>query len=252
MSTPASASPIFARWMLGALLVGLALGGPAAWGYFDHQDRWQRPPPKVQMCFIGMGRLLRKPALVAPSEAYPGPDGETLYLTTPQFKAVQCANSLSHGTDKQLALALTNTDPDAQAKALVELVVSKLDKPETEVDAVGLYHMASAILEGTPQSDVVRAERKRLDEALGCRFVSQRMPQCSSRPGVPIWVWILGGIGGFALCLVPASLLQRLLARFGKKSDAKGEPAAKSEAKSAKGEAKADDAASEEKRDGEG
>lgn len=216
--------------MLVALLLGVALGAPAAWGYFDHQARWQRPPPKIGMCFIGVGRLLRKPVLVAPSEAYPGPAGETLYLTHAQFKAVQCANSLSHGTDKALALVLTNTDPDAQATALVELVVSKLDKPETEVDAVGLYHMASAILEGVPQSDAVRAERKKLDEALGCRFVSQRMPQCSSRPELPIWVWILGGIGGFAFCLVPASLLQRLLASFGKKSDAKTE--AKAEAKS--------------------
>lgn len=250
MSTPAAASPIFARWMWAALLLGVALVAPAVWGYFDYQDRWQRPPPKVQMCFIGMGRLLRTPALVAPSEAYPGPAGETLYLTNAQFKAVQCANSLSHGTDKELALVLTNTDPEAQAKALVELVVSKLDKPETEVDAVGLYHLGSAILQGVPQSDAVRAERKKLDEALGCRFVSQRLPQCSSRPELPIWVWILGGIGGFALCLVPASILQRLLARFGKKSDAKSELAAKS----AKSEAKADDeadAASEAKRDSE-
>lgn len=232
--------------MLAALLLGVALLGPAVWGYFDYQDRWQRPPPKIQMCFIGMGRLLRTPALVAPSEAYPGPGGETLYLTSAQFKAVQCANSLSHGTDKELALVLTNTDPEAQAKALVELVVSKLDKPETEVDAVGLYHLASAILQGVPQSDSIRAERKKLDEALGCRFVSQRLPQCSSRPELPIWVWILGGIGGFALCLVPASLLQRLLARFGKKSDAKTE--AKAEAKS---ETKTDDAESEAKRDSE-
>jgi hypothetical protein len=223
MSTPAPKTPTFARWMLVALLLGVALGGPAAWGYFDHQARWQRPPPKIQMCFIGLGRTLRKPALVAPSEAYPGPAGETLYLTNAQFKAVQCANSLEHGTDKQLALVLANTDPEVQATQLVELVVSKLDKPETEVDAVGLYHLASAILEGVPQSDSIRAERKKLDEALGCRFVSQRLPQCPSRPAMPIWVWILGGIGGFALCLVPASLLQRLLDRFGKKSDAKGD-----------------------------
>jgi hypothetical protein len=251
MGEASPTSSPFQRWMLGALLLGLGLGGPALWGYLDHQARWQRPAPKSQLCAIGVGRLLRAPVLVAPSEPFPGRDGATVYLTGAQYKAVQCANALSNGTDKDLAHVLAETDPEVQAKAIVDLTIGRLAKPETEADAVSLYHMASAVLEGLPASDAMRAERRRLDEALGCAFVGPRMPSCAARPEVPTWVWALGGIGGFALALVPASLLQRLLSRFMKKRDAKPAGAAKPAASDAKGDdAASDDASSETKRDG--
>ncbi len=139
MADPKPPPPVFARWMLPALALGCVVGGAGLWGYLQHTARWERPAPKVANCFLGVRPRLRQPTTVTPTEPYPGPGDETLYLTMPQTKAAQCAGALSAGTDKRIAAAFANADPDAQGRALAALLTGLPADPASDQDAVGLW-----------------------------------------------------------------------------------------------------------------
>lgn len=208
----------FRRWMLFALLGSLVAGGVVGAWYYQHQSKWMHYPPKADLRFQAIARKLTVPPNVSPSEEYPGPNGETTYLTEDQFRAVNAAASLPGDVNKRLAKALSEPDPDRQAELLFALVDSAPKTPDGDSTSLSLFYLASAALSAPPQTPARTATRSKLDETIGCRFYPvatvppMNLPACSKRPGLtPLYV--AAGLAAVPLLAILGSLLATLFQR---------------------------------------
>jgi hypothetical protein len=185
---------IFHRWMLYALAAFLVFGGAGFAIYWPYREKWERPPPKVDICFTALGNRLRRPAIVAPSEPYTI-DGQTYYLTDAQVRSAGCAARLPGHLNYDMVKVWAIEDGDEQANALRQLV---LDVPlDTDHDkrAFGAWRLSAGTLKSLPDTPVRNKAMQDIDEAIGCRFNHPQLPGCASRPGFPIHAGVLGGIG---------------------------------------------------------
>lgn len=202
----------FHKWMLGALLVSVATGIPAGLWYQSHDAQWQRRPPKLSACFVPLRARLEKPSIVSPSEPFPGPDGQTYYLTADQFRAVGCTSKFPSASAFKLAAAYATPDPEAQAKALSATVSAAPAGPDGDLEALSLWWLVKPSLQSLPESPIRESAIAEVDELVGCRFGEHpKLPGCSTRPAFPVGILVLGGVSAFALCLILASLLQSIL-----------------------------------------
>lgn len=203
----------FHRWMLGALCVATLTGVPSALWYRSYDERWQHRPPKSATCSAAtaLKAQLEKPAIVSPSEPFPLSEGETVYLTAAQFRAVKAASSLPNQAAQRLAAAYGQQDPEEQARALSAALAAARPGPEGDLEALGLWCLIAPSMQGLPEGPVREAAAREVDELVGCRFEHPKLPGCASRPPLPVGMFLLAGTGGFALCLILASLLQSTL-----------------------------------------
>lgn len=202
---------VFRRWMLGALLFGLAIGGAGFWIWWQYHETYERPPPRINPCFTGLGNRLKRPVIVSPSEPYTLEDGETAYLSDAQNRAAGCAARLPGRLDYKLARIWTTEDPEAQVSALRELVVGIPPDPSRDQEAFGMWRLAQGTLAGLPESPSRDKARADLDQFIGCRFNHPQLPACPTRPGFPILAGILGGIGGLSLLVLLGTLIVRTI-----------------------------------------
>ncbi|MFO0555797.1 MAG: hypothetical protein U0271_45895 [Polyangiaceae bacterium] len=202
VAPPAARRSIFSSWrtwmtvmMAVAVLFGASAG---AYEYF-YRTRFARPAPKIDPRYEGAARLLGVKPIVSPSEEYPGPNGETLYLTEEQFKAVNAAATLPRDAATRLAVALSEPNADKKAAMLIALMQSVPQGTEADAEAVAIYKMTLAANMTLPTKDQRTQTKAQLDSFIACRVIGRGIPtNCTSRP--PYWiVYVLGGsAAGFA------------------------------------------------------
>lgn len=212
----ASTPRLVDRWMLVAFVVSLAFGAGAAFWYNNYQSKWSRRAPKLDVRHEAAARRLSVPQNVSPSEEYPGPNGETLYLTQEQFKAANIVAALPGNAGKRLAGALAEKNPDRKAELLFALVNETPATPDGDKGALALYRMSVAALSAEPASAARDAAQAKLDRLIGCRFVGQRLPPCPDRPSEStLWALVAFAVVPFSAALVGLvlSFLSRRKAR---------------------------------------
>jgi hypothetical protein len=197
---PAPRAPRVLRlWMLPALVLGLAGAGLGFWIYDVHATEHDRLPPKLHPCFRILQKRLEKPSVVSPSEPFTLSDGETIYLTDTQNKAIGCAARLPGRADQDLARAWGIEDPDARARAMAELVEAVPPAAEHDKQALGLWRLTLGSLKAMPESAERDRAKQRIDQRLGCRFIHPALPECPTRPRPPLSAIALAGVGAAAL-----------------------------------------------------
>lgn len=187
------------------LLLGAGFAiATSAW-VLNYQKTWARPLPRVDVRFDVVGRKIAEPVRVSAAEEYPGPDGQTIYLTEEQFRAVSMAAGLSNEAGPRLAAAFAEKDPEAQADKLYALVDDAARAPERDRELVGMYRLVAGALAALPEGFKRDAAIENIDRLVGCRYVGPKIPSCPDRPtfttayvlgaaaGVP-WLVVLGGI----------------------------------------------------------
>jgi hypothetical protein len=205
---------VFRRWMLGALLFGLAVGGAGFWIWWQYHETWERSPPRINPCFQALGRRLQRPLIASPSEPYTIDNGETVYLSDAQNRAAGCAARLTGRLDYDLVRIWSTEDPEAQVSALREIVVRVPSDPSRDQEAFGMWRLAQGSLAALPASSSRDKARADIDQFIACRFNHPQLPGCPTRPGFPILAGILGGIGGSSLLALLGALIVRTIQHF--------------------------------------
>lgn len=184
---PTAEAPLFKRWVVACLVVAVvAAGGAAAWR-ISGQAKWPREAPKLDIRYEAAAVRLAAPQTVSPSEEYLAPDGDVVFVTQDELRAVNQAAALSATTARKLAKALAERDPERRVEGLFALINDVPATPDGDKQAIVLYRYITAGLAGTeaPSRD---STKTKLDRLIGCRFVGQRIPPCPDRPSeVPLW-----------------------------------------------------------------
>lgn len=246
---PATRPPILKRWMAYPLLIGAALAiGASAWA-LHYREVWSRPMPKVDVRFDVVGRKIAEPVRISPAEEYPGPNGETFYLTEDQFRAVSMTSGLSKEAALKLADALADKDPESQAAKLQAMIDDAAKSPDRDRELIGLYRINSGALKALPEGFKRDAAIESIDRVVGCRYVGPQIPPCPDRPSMAT-AYTLGGAASAAWLVAIGGIVAGLVARRRAKPAAPAaiapKDAAKSEAPGDDGEAPSADATAEE------
>ncbi len=180
-------APLFKRWVIACLVVAVVAGSGALVWRFHVQDGWGRSAPKLDVRYEAAALKLALPQTVSPSEEYLGPDGEIVFVTQDELRAVSQASVLSATTARKLAAALAEREPTRRIERLFALVSELPTTPASDKQAIMLYRFASSALSASTAP--TRADTKaKLDHMIGCRFVGPNLPKCPDRPSdVPMW-----------------------------------------------------------------
>lgn len=203
--------PIFERWMISVLAIGVLIGGAAGFLYYKHYDEWLRPGPKVKLCAVGVKSRLAKGELFTGDQEVIGLNDEKVYLTDNERRAVQCTGDFAPDAGKRLASAFNEREETARATGLAALVTS-IPKAERKRDdeASNLYHLIHGALEGMPKSEHRDKVIDELEESHACRYLRPR--PCAARPA-PTVPYALGAISGVSILVVLGGLARGLLRR---------------------------------------
>src|SRR5574341_969945 len=89
--------------MLGLVLVASLAGmAYAAFGWWRYANMWLRDPPKISPCALASGHLLKRPSpQVSGTEPHDDVNGDTVYLTPNEDRAVRCASGISSDLAKR-------------------------------------------------------------------------------------------------------------------------------------------------------
>lgn len=203
--------PLFERWMIQVLAVGVLLGVVAGFLYYKHYDEWLRPGPKVKLCAVGVKSRLAKGELFTGDQELFGLNDEKVFLTDNERRAVQCTNDFAPDAGKRLASAFNEREDNARATGLAALVTS-IPKAERNRDeeASNLYHLIHGALEGMPKTEHRDKVIDELEESHACRYLRPRA--CKSRPA-PTLPYALGGLSALAFVGVLGGIGRGLLRR---------------------------------------
>jgi hypothetical protein len=206
--------------VLAAIAFGtLALGGIAGKTFWSYYRAHLRQPPPLSSCVMLARHQVRKQELISGTEPHDNAQGETVYLTEGQDRAVRCAAMVDHDLSKRLAGALAEDEPARRAHALLEAVRVIPDGPAADREAATGYEIASGAVDGLPHDlEEIRTISTDLDMLYACRFSTRK--RCPTRPPIPMVVWVAGvpsaiGLLGVLGVLVPRGVaaMRRLLAR---------------------------------------
>jgi hypothetical protein len=185
---PAAAeAPLFKRWVIACLMVAAVAGAGALGWQFLVPGQWARPAPKLDMRYEASAVRLAAPQAVSPSEEYLTPEGDVVFITQDELRAVSQTAALSGSTARKLAVALAEREPTKRVELLFALINDVPATPDGDKQAMVLYRVVTSALAGTdaPTRDATKAK---LDRMIGCRFVGPRLPPCPDRPSeVPMW-----------------------------------------------------------------
>ena len=213
----AAPPPLFKRWVVICLLVAVAAGGGALAFQLSVQAKWSRPAPRLDIRYEGAATKLAAPQVVSPSEEYLGPDGEVVFITQDELRAVTQAAALPGDASRKLAAALAERDPTRRAEGLFALVNEVPATPDGDRRAMVFYRFAISALAASPESAARDEAKEKLDRMIGCRFVGPRVPPCPERPSdVPLWALIAVAIVALTAALygiVAAYVARRRAAR---------------------------------------
>lgn len=212
------------------LLLGAGFAiATSAW-VLNYQKTWARPLPRVDVRFDVVGRKIAEPVRVSAAEEYPGPDGQTIFLTEEQYRAVSMASGLSNEAGPRLAAAFAEKDPETQADKLVALVDDAARAPERDRELVGMYRLVAGALAALPEGFKRDAAIERIDRLVGCRYVGPKIPSCPDRPSFTT-AYVLGGAAGVPWLVVIGGIVVALVTRV--RANAAAMPAPKAATKDA-------------------
>lgn len=214
------------RWLVlvGALsVVGALVAGLA---YKRHADVWLRTA-KAPRCALGARRYLKEPTLSSGTEPHDTPDGQTVYLTENEDRAVRCAKGVSPELGARFVAAFTEIEPERRSLELLKILRDVPRDPARDRDAAVAYYIASSALQPIPDLPEKKAAADEIELIHTCRFDVRGRP-CPTRPSIPWVVWVLGvpsalGLVGL-LGLGLARLALRVIGRLRQRRAARAAP----------------------------
>jgi hypothetical protein len=208
--------PLFKRWVVACLVIAVVVGGGAA--------AWQltgrgiaRSAPRLDFRYDAAAAKLGAAQAVSPSEEYLNAEGEVVFLTQDELRAVSQASGTSSALARRLAGALAERDPERRAERLFALIDDVPPTADGDKEALVIYRFVSAALTTSPPAQRDAAKKANLDRLIGCRFVGPRLPPCPDRPSelvtwAPVALAILALVAGL-FGLVSALIARRRAAR---------------------------------------
>ncbi len=178
------------RWQIALGVFAVAGGAVAGLSYKSYADTWLRQA-KAPRCALAARVYLKVPTLASGTEPHDTPDGQTVYLSEAEDRAVRCAKGISPELGTRFVGAFAEVEPERRALELLKIVRDTPKDKEHDRDAAVAFFLASAALQPLPDLPEKKAASDEMDQAFGCRFETPRI-KCPSRPPIPWIVWVLG------------------------------------------------------------
>lgn len=216
------------RWQIALGVFAVAGGAVAGLSYKSYADTWLRQA-KAPRCALAARVYLKVPTLSSGTEPHDTPDGQTVYLTEAEDRAVRCAKGISPELGTRFVGAFAEVEPERRALELLKIVRDTPKDKEHDRDAAVAFFLASAALQPLPDLPEKKAASDEMDQAFGCRFETPRI-KCPSRPPIPWIVWVLGvpsalgvvtlaGLGAVEIAQGASRLVRRRRQRAGADKD---------------------------------